>query len=97
MNSVFDVPWDMGINLILNHNFILFKNINNVLAVVRNNVFLEYKKFFLINGALGSCQTEIFFHSNICYTMQMIFCFPLLYVIPFLCFHISTKPPKLHA
>ena len=43
MNSVFDVQsaWDMGINLILNHNFILFKNINNVLAVVRNNVFLR--------------------------------------------------------
>ena len=32
-----------------------------------------------------------------CYAMQIIFCFPLLYVIPFLCFHISTKPPKLHA
>ena len=48
MNSVFDVPlinkksaWDMGINFILNHNFILFTNINNVLAFVRNKVFLR--------------------------------------------------------
>ena len=46
MNSVFDVlnkksAWDMGINLILNHNFILFKIIHDVLAVVRNNVFLR--------------------------------------------------------
>ena len=33
--------WDMSIHLIVNHNFILFKIIHDVLAVVRNNVFLR--------------------------------------------------------